>query len=351
MSLFLPGRVTVVAELSANHGGSLAKALELVDAAASAGAHAVKIQTWHKDLMVLAKGLVLERGPWAGRNLAELYDEAHTPWDWHGPIFERARARGMEPLTSVFDLESLMFLEAEHALPAYKVASFELIDLQLIRAIAKTGKPMILSTGMASRVEVQEAVQAAQVAGRGTDITVLRCTSAYPASAQHANLRTMQHMASSLGVRVGLSDHTQGTGVAIAAAALGARMIEKHLKLEAGSGLDDAFSCTPDTLAQICSAVQDAAAAPGEVSYGPTIGEAPQLELRRSLYLTKTVSQGDILSLWHFRTARPALGLHPRFLGRLIGRAALYGQPGGTPVTWGLVEPADAIQEASPSRV
>lgn len=351
MSLGTAARaVTVVAELSANHGGSLEQALKLVDAAAGAGAHAVKIQTWAPGMMVLDRAYVLERGPWADRNLSSLYEEAHTPWEWHAPIFERAKAAGLQAFTSVFDLESLMFLEANFALPAYKVTSFELIDLQLIRAIAKTGKPMILSTGMASRVEITEAVSAAR-AGGCRDITLLRCTSAYPATAAHANLRTMRHMAEDHGVRPGLSDHTPGIGVAIAAAALGARMIEKHLKLQDGSGLDDAFSCTPPALATLCAAVQDAAAAPGEIAYGPTIGEAPQLELRRSLYLAKPVRAGEHLTLWHFRTARPALGLHPRFLGRLVNRQALIDAPAGAPVTWGLIEPADAIQEAAPSRV
>lgn len=354
MSLFEQGRVTVVAELSANHGGSLERALKLVDAAAGAGAHAVKIQTWAKDLMVLDRAHVLERGPWAGRNLADLYAEAHTPWEWHAPIFERATAAGIQAFTSVFDIESLMFLEANFTLPAYKVASFELIDLQLIRAIAKTGKPVILSTGMASRVEIEDAVKAAADTGC-RDLTVLRCTSAYPATAEHANLRTMQHMGRTMlvgmGVRIGLSDHTPGIGVAIAAAALGARMIEKHLKLADGSGLDEAFSCTPITLATLCQAVQEAARAPGEMVYGPTIGEATQLDLRRSLYLAQAVRAGEALTLWHFRTARPALGLHPRFLGRLLNRHALVDAPAGAPVTWGLIEPADAIQEAAPSRV
>lgn len=345
MNLFNPGKVTVVAELSANHGGSINTALELVDAAAAAGATAVKIQTWHPDLMVLDHGYVLESGPWTGRNLRELYHEAHTPWAWHGPIFERCRERGVVGFTSVFDHESLAFLERHHQVPAYKVASFELVDLHLIRAIARTGKPIILSTGMAQRTEIQEAVAAARNAG-ADDITVLRCTSAYPAGPGLANLRTMQHMAESFGVRVGLSDHTQGIGVAVAAAALGARMIEKHLRLPSGHGLDEAFSITPNELRALVEAVGDAAVAAGEIAYGPTIAEGPQLALRRSLYLAKDVRAGEEITLWHLRTARPARGISPRFMGRLIGKVALVDLPAGAPVTWGLIEPADAISEA-----
>jgi len=348
---FPPARVLVVAELSANHLGSLANALELVDAAAAAGAHAVKLQTWCPGKMVLDRGYVLERGLWAGRNLAELYDEAQTPLEWHGPLLARAKARGIAAFTSVFDMESLAFLEAEHPMPAYKVASFELVDLLLIRAIARTGKPMILSTGMATLVEIAEAVDAAARAGC-RDLTLLRCTSAYPAGPEHANLRTMAHMAERFDCRVGLSDHTPGIGVAVAAAALGAKMIEKHLKLDAGGGLDDAFSIDPKGLAQLVRAVQDAAQAPGKTgAYGPTIGEAPQLELRRSLYLARAVRAGDTLTLEHIRTARPALGLPPRMIGRFLGKTAIVDAPAASPVTWGLIEPADAIAEANSSRL
>jgi N-acetylneuraminate synthase len=340
-------RVAVVAELSANHHGNLQQALALVDAAARASAHAVKIQTWHPDLMVLDRAHVLERGPWAGKRLVDLYAEAHTPWEWHAPIFERAAERGIVGFTSVFDRESLDYLERHHRCPVYKVASFELVDLQLIQAIAKTGKPIILSAGMATRLEIEEAVAAARTAG-ALDITVLKCTSAYPAGPEAANLRTLRDIAERFGVRPGLSDHTTGVGVAIAAAALGAKVIEKHLKIHRDAGgLDGAFSIDPEGMALLVAGVEAAAVAPGDAVYGPTIAEGPQLELRRSLYLAKPVRAGETLTAQHIRTARPARGLSPRYLGRLIGRQALCDAPAGTPLTWGLIEPADAIAAAS----
>lgn len=343
-------RVAVIAELSANHRGSLEHALELVDAAAAAGAHAVKIQTWTPGRMVISQVLELTRGPWAGRNLAELYREAHTPWDWHGPIFERAKARGIVGFSSVFDTEALEFLEREHRPPVYKIASFELVDLDLIRAVARTGKPVILSAGMATQREIQEAVQAARNEGC-KDITVLKCTSAYPAGAEAANLRTMKDIAERFGVRPGLSDHTQGLGVACVAAAAGAKVIEKHLMLPPdthdGKGLDEAFSIVPAQLTLLVQGVEDAAVALGDAVYGPTIAEAPQLELRRSLYLARTVSPGQILSAADIVTARPALGLAPRFKDRFVGRQVIMGAPAGTPVSWALIEPADAIAEVA----
>ena len=342
--------VAVLAELSANHEGSLEAALELVRAAAAAGAHAVKLQTWSRHRMVLDRGYVIPRGPWAGRNLASLYDEAHTPWEWHAPLFALAKELGIVGMTTVYDLEALAYLERNHHVPVYKVASFELLDWQLIRSIAATGKPMILSAGMAHELEIDEAVDCARKAGC-KDITVLKCTSAYPATAQGANLRTMRDMATRFDVRPGLSDHTRGIGVAAAAAALGAKVIEKHLKLEAGAGLDKDFSVTPTELAHLVRAVEDAAEAPGEVAYGPTLQEGPQLELRRSLYLAKDIAPGDTITAEHLATARPAQGLAPRFYRRLLGRQAIVRARAGTPVTWGLIEPADAIQEAAPSRV
>jgi len=340
-------RVAVVAELSANHRGSLQQALDLVDAAADAGAHAVKIQTWTRGRMVLDPAYVLPRGPWAGRCLAELYEEAHTPWDWHGPIFERAKARGLVGFTTVFDQEALGFLEREHRPPVYKIASFELVDLELIRAAASTGRPIILSAGMATLREIDEAVRAARDEGC-KDITVLKCTSAYPAGPEAANLRTMRDMAERFHVRPGLSDHTVGVGVACAAAAAGAKVIEKHLKasLEAG-GLDAAFSIDPAGLALLVQGVDAAAVALGDAVYGPTVAEAPQLELRRSLYLARPVRAGETLKSADIVTARPAAGLAPRYKDRFIGRQVLIDTPAGRPVTWALIEPADAVAEAA----
>lgn len=344
-------RVAVIAELSANHRGSLEQALALVRAAAKAGAHAVKIQTWTPGWMVLDRDYILTTGPWAGRGLASLYDEAHTPWGWHAPIFALAKELGIVGMTTVYDQNALSWLEANHQVPVYKVASFELTDLPLIQAIARTGKPIILSAGMAERLEVTEAVEAARSAGC-RDITVLKCTSAYPALPESANLITMRDMAERLDVRVGLSDHTLGIGVAVAAAALGAKVIEKHMKADAESGgLDGAFSIDPEGLRRMIEAIDQAAVARGEVEYGTTIQEAPQRALRRSLYLAKPILSGDIITEEHITTARPDQGLPPRFRRRFIGRLAITPAPAGSPVTWGLIEPADAIREAEPSRL
>ena len=238
------------------------------------------------------------------------------------------------------------FSRREHRPPVYKIASFELIDLELIRAVARTGKPIILSSGMATMLEIQEAVKSARDEGC-QDITVLKCTSAYPAGPEAANLRTMRDMAERFGVRPGLSDHTKGIGVACAAAAMGAKVIEKHLRLEDGGGLDAAFSITPSELKLLVEGTDAAAVAPGDAVYGPTIAEAPQLELRRSLYVRYPIRAGQKITAAHICTARPALGLAPRYADRLIGRQALRDATPGEPVTWGLIEPADALAEAN----
>lgn len=337
---------TIVAELSANHLGSLDRALELVDAVARAGAHAVKLQTWAKHHMVLDPAAVAAGGPWKGERLVDLYARAWTPWAWHGPIFQRCAERGIEGFTSVFDIESLAYLEREHRLPRYKIASFELVDLALVGAVARTRKPLILSTGMATLVEITEAVRVARANGC-TSLTLLKCTSDYPAAARSANLRTMADLGRRFQCQAGLSDHTLGIGVAITAAAMGASMIEKHVTLSrSDGGPDAAFSLEPQELADLARAAPAAVAAPGEIAYGPTIAEAPQRELRRSLYLSQDVRAGETLTTRHVRSARPAAGLAPRYLDRVIGSKALRDAIAGTPVTWALIEPADAIADA-----
>lgn len=328
------GRPWIVAEISCNHAGSLERALALVDAAADAGADAIKLQTWTPGRMVLDPTYVLREGPWAGRNLYQLYEEAHTPWDWHVPVFIRARERSIEPFSTPFDTEALHFLE-QLGCKRYKVASFEIVDLPLIRAIAGLRKPIIMSTGMATRAEIDDALSAARDAGAAIDaVTLLKCTSAYPADPEAANLLTMAHMRDWSKCEVGLSDHSPGIGVALIAAAMGASIIEKHLVLDDGQDtLDRPHSITPAELAFLCKEAPRAAAAAGEPRYGPTAGEKPQLELRRSLYFAHDMPYGHVLGIGDMLTARPARGLAPRFLGRLMGTMLSRAVHRGDPVT------------------
>lgn len=328
----------IVAELSCNHDGKLERALALVDAVADAGAHAVKLQTWTPGTMVLDHTIVLRTGPWVGHNLAELYEKAHTPWEWHLPIFKRARERGIEAFSSAFDADSVRFLESINC-PRYKVASFELVDLPLIKAIAATKKPMIMSTGMATPAEIDMAMDAAHDAG-ARDITLMKCTSAYPADGSSANLATMRSMATRWAVKVGLSDHTPGVGVAIAAAALGADMIEKHFTLwRAEGGFDAPFSIdAPELklLVEEAARVEKAMGAPDRI--GPTEHEKPQLELRRSLYFAQDMKPGEYVGEQHIATARPARGISPRLYWRVLGARVLVGVHRGQPVSLDCLE-------------
>lgn len=319
----------IVAELSANHLSSLDRALALVEAAAAAGADAVKLQTFSPESMVADPAYIIPDGPWAGRLLIDLYREAQTPREWHGPIFDRARSLRLVAFSAPFGPDDADFLESLSC-PLYKIASFELVDLPLIRHVALKGRPMILSTGMAMLEEVEEAAGAAVDAGC-RDLTVLKCTSAYPAPVAVSNLATMADLAHRLGCKVGLSDHTLGIGVAAAAAALGADMIEKHLTLRRADGGPDAgFSLEPQEFAQMVQACREASAAVGEPAYGPMPAEAPQLQLRRSLYWAGDQPAGDIAA--SIRTARPAAGLHPRELENTIGRTLTRDVRAGEPV-------------------
>lgn len=320
----------VYAEISANHRGSLDAALGLVDAAAEAGATGVKIQLWTPGTMVRDLTGRLHDGPWAGRNLVELYEEAHTPAEWVAPIFTRARERGIEPFASVFDAAALEFLELAGC-GMYKVASCELVDLPLIEAIAKTGKPMILSTGMATRAEIEEGLAAA---GGPNNVTLLQCRSAYPTDPVDSNLLTMVDMKVWSGCEVGISDHTPGITVALVAAGLGASAIEKHLVMDDGNDtLDRAFSITPDELATLCREAPRAAACTGAVVYGPVASELPQLALRRSLWVTKDIKAGEPFTIDNVGTARPALGLHPSHLAHVLRGVADRDYSAGTPLT------------------
>lgn len=296
----------IVAEVSANHLGDYERARQIVKAAATAGADAVKFQTWSPDTMCLDVAYELTSGPWAGRGLVDLYEEAYTPWMWHEPLFDLARRLGLEPFSAAFDQESVDFLE-KLGVHRHKVASFELVDTPLIRHAASKGKPLILSTGMARPHEIVEAYAAAQPC----HITWLKCTSAYPARIEDANLATIPDLARWLKCEVGLSDHTLGHDAAVVATALGATMIEKHLTLSrADGGPDASFSMEPDEFAAMVKACRRAAAAVGEPHYGCTPGESTAL--RRSVYAVKPIEPGQPIVLGdNARTARPALGMSP----------------------------------------
>jgi N-acetylneuraminate synthase len=330
----------VIAEMSGNHNQSLERALAIVDAAAATGAHALKIQTYTADSMTLdiAQGEFAIRDPkslWNGRTLYDLYREAATPYEWHQPIFDRCREKGIICFSTPFDAAAVDFLESLGA-PAYKIASFENIDLPLIAKAASTGKPLIVSTGMATAAEIDEAVRAARHAG-GRDIVLLKCTSTYPATPRDTNIRTILHLRELFGTEVGLSDHTMGVGVAVASVALGAVVIEKHFTLaRADGGVDSTFSLEPAEMAALVVETQRAWESLGHVSYGPTPAEQKSLQFRRSLYVVEDIKAGTKLSAKNVRAIRPGSGLPPKFIDQVIGRAVARDVKRGTPVSWDL---------------
>jgi pseudaminic acid synthase len=326
----MPSSPFIVAEMSANHLGHISRAHLLIEAAADAGADAIKLQTWVPGTMCVSD-YKLESGPWKGALLKNLYKMAHTPWEWHAPLFEHARERGLIPFSAAFDMASVDFLETL-GVDRHKVASFELVDLPLIRYMASKGKPMILSTGMATEDELWAAIGACR---DPATLTLLKCTSAYPADASDANLATFHGQDDGVrfwdGMRWGLSDHTLGIGVAVAAVALGATYIEKHLTLSRADGGPDAgFSAEPHEFKQMVEECRRAAQAIGVPSYGPGPGEST--DLRRSLWVIKDVRAGEMLSLnINVATARPALGLPPST--NLAGNRASRDLKAGTPLT------------------
>jgi len=337
-----PGRRPfVIAEMSGNHNQSLARALEIVEAAAKAGAHAVKIQTFTADTMTLDLSereffIADPESPWKGSSLYRLYQQAHTPWEWHKPIFERCRELGMVGFSSPFDATAVDFLESLGA-PCYKIASFENVDLPLIAKAAGTGKPLIISTGMATEAELREAVGAAREAGC-RELLLLKCTSTYPASPENTNLMTLPHMRKLFGCEVGLSDHTPGIGAAVASIALGATAVEKHFTLRrADGGVDSTFSIEPDELRALVVETGRAAQALGAVSYGPTEEEKKSLQFRRSLYVVRDLKAGDLLTPENLRAIRPGLGLPPKYISQLLGRQVRRDVRRGTPMSWDLV--------------
>jgi len=334
-------RPFVIAEMSGNHNQSLDRALAIVEAAAKAGAHAVKLQTYTADTMTLDidEGAFRIEDPkslWAGRKLYELYQLAYTPWDWHAPIMARAAELGLECFSTPFDETAVDFLESL-GVAAYKVASFENTDLPLIRKIAACGKPMIISTGMASVAELDESVRAARAAGC-RDLVLLKCTSTYPASPENTHLRTLPHLRALFGCEVGLSDHTMGVGAAVAAVALGATVVEKHFTLaRADGGVDSAFSLEPAELASLVTETERAWQALGEVRYGHSEAEKQSLLHRRSLYVTADMKAGEPFTRDNVRAIRPGLGLPPKHIDEVLGRAASADLKRGTPLAWAWV--------------
>lgn len=331
----------IIAEMSGNHNQSLERALAIVDAAAASGAHALKIQTYTAATMTLDLNASEFRiddphSLWRDRSLYDLYTEAHTPWAWHKPIFDRCRERGLIAFSTPFDANAVEFLESL-GVPMYKVASFENTDLPLIRLIARTGKPMIVSTGMATVAELDDSVSAAR--GAGCDqIVLLKCTSAYPAEPEDINLRTIPHLRQLFDVEVGLSDHTLGLAVPLAAIALGATVIEKHFTLSrADGGVDSAFSLEPHELRTLAEESRKAWQALGKVYYGVSEAEKKSLQFRRSLYVTQDMRKGDRFSSDNLRAIRPGLGLAPKYLDIFLGRRIARDTKKGTPVTWALL--------------
>ena len=329
----------VIAELSANHNGSLERALAIMAAAKQAGADAVKIQTYTADTITIdhdGPGFRIEGGLWHGKTLHALYDEAHTPWDWHPALFAKGRELGLVVFSSPFDFSAVDFLETLNA-PAYKIASFELIDLPLIRKCAGTGKPIVMSTGMADLKEIGEAVEAARGAG-AREILLLHCTSGYPTPPEDSDLRTIPHLAGAFGVPVGLSDHTPGIGAALAAVALGASVIEKHCTLSrADGGPDSAFSLEPAELASLCANARIAWQALGGVRYDKSASERGNAQFRRSLYIVADMKAGEALSAKNLRSIRPGHGLPPKFHDLLLGKRVNRDVARGTPMSWDLL--------------
>ncbi len=333
----------VIAEMSGNHNHSLERALQIVEAAAAAGAHALKIQTYTPDTMTLdineREFRIDDPGSlWKGRSLYDLYGEASTPWPWHARIFERARELGLVPFSTPFDASSVDFLE-QLDVACYKIASFENTDLPLIRRVAATRKPLIISTGMATVAELDETVRAVHEAGC-EQLVLLKCTSTYPATPENTNILTIPHLRELFGCEVGLSDHTMGIGVSVASVALGATVIEKHFTLSrADGGVDSVFSMEPAEMAQLVRETKSAWQALGRVAYGPTPAERKSLRYRRSLYIVEDVAAGERLTSANVRAIRPGLGLPPKHLDTVLDMTVTRSVRRGTPLSWDLLRP------------
>lgn len=331
----------VIAELSANHNGDLDMALRLIAVAKQSGADAIKIQTYRPDTITLNSDrpeFRISGGLWGGRTLYDLYEEAHTPWDWHKTLFDHARAQGITMFSSPFDPTAVDLLEDLGA-PAYKIASFEAVDLPLIRYVAGTGKPMIISTGMADAEEIAEAIEAAREGGC-RELAILHCVSGYPSPAADYNLRTITDMIDRFGVVTGLSDHTIDNTTAITSVALGARIIEKHFTFDRnGGGPDDSFSLEPTELAALCEGARTAWDALGVVDYGRKSSEVGNVIFRRSLYVTQDISKGQVITVDNIRSVRPGYGLAPKHYESVLGRVASRDLVFGEPLLWTCLDP------------
>ncbi len=333
----------IIAEMSGNHNQSIEKALQIVDAAAKAGAHAIKLQTYTADTITLdVKGGEFEindpNSPWDGRNLHDLYNEASTPWEWHAHIMQRAKEKGLICFSSPFDETAVDFLETLDV-PAYKIASFEINHLPLIRKVAATGKPLIISTGMATEDEIQEAVDAARESSC-KNLCLLKCTSTYPASPKNSNVSTIRDIKSRFGCEAGLSDHTMGVGVAVAAIAHGASVVEKHFTLcRADGGVDSSFSLEPAEMQSLVVETKRAWESLGTPTYGTSDAEKKSLMFRRSIYVSENITAGTLFSEENLRIVRPSLGLHPRHYEPLIGKAAARDIKRGEPANWDMIQP------------
>lgn len=332
----------IIAEMSGNHNQSLERALHLVDLAAEAGVDAVKLQTYTADTMTLNihEGefmIEAEDNLWKGESLYSLYEKAYTPWEWHEAIFQRCEERGILGFSSPFDATAVDFLEQLNV-PAYKIASFENIDLPLIKKVAETGKPIIISTGLASIAELDEAVRTVRATGN-EQLILLKCTSTYPASPENTNIATIPHMRELFDVEVGLSDHTMGVGVSVGAVILGATVIEKHFTTSrAEGGVDAVFSMEPAELKMLVEETERAWQSIGEVKYGPTVAECSSLEHRRSLYIKQDIQAGERLTKEHIQSIRPGHGLPPKYFDTLIGREVKQDVTKGTALTWELLK-------------
>lgn len=328
----------IIAEMSGNHNQSLERALEIVEAAAASGAHALKIQTYTADTMTLNNEnpdfkIDDEDSLWKGQNLYQLYQQAYTPWEWHKPIFDHARELGMIPFSTPFDETAVDFLE-ELDVPLYKISSFENTDIPLIKKVATTGKPMIVSTGMATVAELDELVRAAKQAGC-RDLILLKCTSTYPATPENTNISTIPHMRELFDVQVGLSDHTMGTGVAVASVALGATVIEKHFTLSrTDGGVDSAFSMEPEEMKALVLETKRAWQALGKVTYGPTEKEKASLKFRRSIYAAKDILAGEAFTRNNIKVIRPGYGLEPKYYEQVLKTNAKKNMKAGEPLTF-----------------
>lgn len=332
----------VIAEMSGNHNHSLERALAIVEAASKAGVDALKLQTYTADTMTLDihdGDFFIEdsNSLWKGSSLYRLYQEAYTPWEWHEPIFKKCKELGILAFSTPFDETAVDFLESLEV-PAYKIASFENTDVQLIRKVAATGKPIIISTGMASIAELDDTVRAAREAG-AKDIVLLKCTSTYPASPKNTNILTIPHMEQLFNCQVGISDHTMGVGVSVASVALGATVIEKHFTLRrADGGVDSAFSLEPEEMSALVTESERAWQSLGKVTYGAaTEGEIQSMKHRRSLYISQDMKQGDVFTRENVKAIRPGMGLPTKYLDQLLGRKIGRDASKGTPITWDLI--------------